>query len=644
MPRILVIDDDLSARESARLVLADQATVRTASFDDDVLTQIAREPADLLLVGLSTPLDRPLRVLREVLLADPNVRVMVLVERDLMAAAQRIFDYRVEAILPKPFDPHALRRRVGEVFSGHDRIPTLRESMEAAESEEHHTGPDLAVLLPAALRPFFARSAQSNGHVVIEGEPGTGKSALAHRLHLDSPWRNSPYARVDAWALTEARLDAVLTRLATNGTEREHVATLCIEELALLAPEMHPLLRDLAEGNYPPGTHAPVRRMTLRLLITTTESLADLAARGALPRELRDAIAVLVLRLPPLRSRKGELSDLCAVITDELARRYAREPVRLSQDALDKLHIYLWPGNLRELRTVLARAIALTDNTEVSGDAVHFIDEVLPFPAPPLEQAVEEGPPTASAQTEEPARNAPAVNHEPDSPTPETAPWGLPPPMELVAQLLAHEVKNPLVAIKTFTQLLRDKFDDAEFRDRFYEIVSGDVARIDSLVEAATAYSRLEAPSPEPVDIGVLFDDVLKEFERSFLGKRILVLREGLETRPRALADPAQLRYAIRCIIAKSVDLMPEGADLQIGFQTVAATAGTGSRLAATLRIGGAEGMMADMAPLGERKEGLPGNLEMALAREVLMRQDGALRIDMDDPRAAVVTIDLPAA
>jgi two-component system response regulator AtoC len=638
MPRILVVDDNHSIRQSARMILAASASVRTAALSDDVLALMAGEPADILILGLSTPLERPLHMLREVLIADPHVRVLLLADRTLLAAAQRIFNHRIEAILPKPFDVHILRSQIREILSGHDRLPTLLEEIERAETEAQAPKPELALLLPRALHPFFSRLGNITAHTVIEGERGTGKSRLAGRIQMESPGRAAPYLRLDARSLTEARLAAAIRELAGEDPFPEPRATLCIEEVGALTADLQTTLRDLAEGAFPPGTPPRARRMGLRLITTTSVPLSDLVAQGCFQEELREALSVLLLRLPPLRERGSELEELFREVADDWARRYARERVRFSQAALDLLSAYLWPGNLRELSSVIGRALALTDGDEVPAEAVIFGDPPALSPEgqvelPPADEGV-----AAATGAEAAGRRAPA---EPAAQQPST-PWTA---LEMVAHLLSHEVKNPLVAIKTFTQLLKDKFDDHEFRHRFYEIVSADVERIDSLVEAASAFSRLGPPSPTAVDLNAMIDHILKDFELTLLRKRVVVLRESGPALPFARADREQLVYALRCLIAKAVDLMPEGSDLRFSCGFAPARPGADQRIQATVRFANPEGIVLDLPTLaGEPGEegGPPGSLEIGLAKEIVERQGGSLQIDLPGERDTVLTIELP--
>ena len=122
MPQILVVDDSPSVRESVRMILAPTWGLDTASLADDVPAMLAQERADLLILGLSLPLDRPLGLLRDVLAADSDVRVLLLAEPVHLGAARRIFNYRIEGILPKPFDgqsvkdPQHAREYITELF------------------------------------------------------------------------------------------------------------------------------------------------------------------------------------------------------------------------------------------------------------------------------------------------------------------------------------------------------------------------------------------------------------------------------------------------------------------------------------------------------------------------------------------------
>ncbi len=217
--------------------------------------------------------------------------------------------------------------------------------------------------------------------------------------------------------------------------------------------------------------------------------------------------------------------------------------------------------------------------------------------------------------------------------------------LEFVAHLLSHEVKNPLVAIKTFTQLLEHRFDDAEFRADFYNIVSSDVERINSLVEAASGFCQLGRPNPTAVDVSAMLDHILKDFELMLLRKHIHVLRRSREPLPLAKADREQVVYALRCLISKAVDVMPEGDDLRVASLGITSPNGQIERLRTIVRFADPQGVMAEF-PTAEVDDttdrSLPGSLEIALAKAMVARQAGSLRIDTPGEGDTVLTIDLP--
>jgi signal transduction histidine kinase len=217
--------------------------------------------------------------------------------------------------------------------------------------------------------------------------------------------------------------------------------------------------------------------------------------------------------------------------------------------------------------------------------------------------------------------------------------------LELVAHLLSHEVKNPLVAIKTFTQLLKDRFDDPDFRSSFYEIVGANVERIDSLIEAASTFSRLGPPNLTAVDVNAMIEHILKDFELALLRKRILVLPECVESLPFARADREHLVYALRSLIARAVDLTREGTDLRLTSNLVTSSKGRRRWLETTIRFANQEaGMVMLPRVLAEGAEAFPqpGSLEVALAQDLVERQGGCLNIEVCGENDTLVTLDVP--
>ena len=220
-----------------------------------------------------------------------------------------------------------------------------------------------------ALVAEAARVARFDVPILIEGETGSGKELLARYLHRASPRRAGPLVAVNCGALPDSLLEAEFfghARGAFTGAdaarpgllEAADGGTLFLDEVGEFSPSGQSLLlRALQEREFRRVGETRLRRSDFRLVAATHRPLAGLAAAGGFRADLFYRLRVTSLRLPPLRERVPEIPELAVALLERLGRRYRVAPPRLSEGALAELARRPWPGNIRELESVLAGAL-----------------------------------------------------------------------------------------------------------------------------------------------------------------------------------------------------------------------------------------------------------------------------------------------
>ncbi|HEX4956020.1 MAG TPA: sigma 54-interacting transcriptional regulator [Thermoanaerobaculia bacterium] len=228
--------------------------------------------------------------------------------------------------------------------------------------------------LPPLLEPVevsrLARAAASPAPILVVGEPGTGRSTLAHWLHQASPRRGSPFVEVDPGALPADLFEAELFGWragAFTGAERStegrvdlaRGGTLVLDRVESLPLAVQPkLLRLLEEGRFAP-LGGREREADVRFVAIASEDLPLRVERGAFRADLFYRLEVLSFRLPPLRERPHRLPAVVEAVLADLATRLGRPAAALEPEARQWMQEHAWPGNLRQLRNLLERALIL---------------------------------------------------------------------------------------------------------------------------------------------------------------------------------------------------------------------------------------------------------------------------------------------
>jgi DNA-binding NtrC family response regulator len=215
----------------------------------------------------------------------------------------------------------------------------------------------------------LGRLAASDLPLLLEGETGTGKSFLAIRIHRRSRAKR-PLVVLDCGVLPEGLLPSELfghragaftdaTRSRVGWLERAADGTLVLDRIEALAPEAQvALLRVLEERRFSPVGAAAARSFRARVLALAGAGVGDLLARGVLRRDLYHRLAGFHAELPPLRRRPEDIAPFARAAVQRAARRLGR-PLELDAEADALLEVQAWPGNFRELATVLERACLL---------------------------------------------------------------------------------------------------------------------------------------------------------------------------------------------------------------------------------------------------------------------------------------------
>jgi psp operon transcriptional activator len=224
-----------------------------------------------------------------------------------------------------------------------------------------------------------SRAAMLNRPVLVIGERGTGKELVAERLHRLSPRWDGAFVAMNCAALTETLIEAELfgheagaftgaTRARIGRFEEAHGGTLFLDELGTLSSAAQErLLRAVEYGEITRiGANRPVQ-VDVRIVAATNENLPDMVDKGRFRADLLDRLSFEVVTLPPLRAREGDIAVLAAFFGRRMASEVGWESwPGFSEDAVAELEAYPWPGNIRELRNVVERAVYRWDDPSLA--------------------------------------------------------------------------------------------------------------------------------------------------------------------------------------------------------------------------------------------------------------------------------------
>jgi len=220
------------------------------------------------------------------------------------------------------------------------------------------------------------KAADSHSTILIEGESGTGKEYFSHAIHKGSYRRYGPFVQINCAAIPKDLIESELfgyeegafTGASKGGKmgkfELAQGGTLFLDEIGTLPLGMQAkLLRVLEEREFERIGGNRRIQLDIRIIAATNESLSEMVQKGRFREDLFYRLNVILLFIPPLRSRKEDIPLLAEHLLHLVCRQYQRPLARLTQGAMDKLKAYSWPGNVRELRNAVERAFAVSDGS-----------------------------------------------------------------------------------------------------------------------------------------------------------------------------------------------------------------------------------------------------------------------------------------
>lgn len=391
--RALIVDDEKNIRRTLLLALESMGHEAMAAASGPLaIEELKANNYEVVLLDLKLSEESGLDVLQEILRVSPRTAVVMVtayasVETAVEAMRRGAFDY-----LPKPCTPDQVRHVLDNV----ERTKKLERRVAELESRLVASGPeiDISTESPAmrkALDVAF-KAAQSEATVLLLGESGTGKSVLAREMHRRSRRPEGAFVTVSCPSLSRELLESELfghVKGAFTGAHHDTLGkvaaadggTLFLDEIGEMPLAIQAkLLRLLQEREYERVGENMPRHANVRVMSATNRDLSAAVAEGAFREDLFYRLNVISLRVPPLRERVSDIERLALLHLRFLAS-HAGKPVRaFSPAALEAMRSYTWPGNLRELRNVIERAVILSDHEQIElgdlSDTVHPASEI----------------------------------------------------------------------------------------------------------------------------------------------------------------------------------------------------------------------------------------------------------------------------
>ncbi len=370
--KIMVVDDDTLGREYLCETLTRNGyEVASASNGQQAIVKIDKEGYDLIFLDMKMPGMCGMEVLEKVKSISPETVVILMtaygtIETAVEAMRKGAYDYII-----KPFSPDQIEMLISRV-NERQKLITENKYWRANSSVDEK------------LSPVFSRSskmfqiyeqikkiAQSKASVLVQGESGTGKELVARAIHYYSPRAEKPFIRVNCAALAETLLESELfghERGAYTGAISKHTGrfelanegTLLLDEISEISPNVQAkLLRALEEEEFERVGGEKTIKIDVRIVATTNRNLINEIQKGMFREDLFYRLNVVPIQLPPLRERRDDIPLLVDYYLKKFSFENNAGVKSIENEALDYLCKYDWPGNIRELKNIIQRAVVV---------------------------------------------------------------------------------------------------------------------------------------------------------------------------------------------------------------------------------------------------------------------------------------------
>lgn len=378
MARILVVDDE----ERIGLLLSEALNDlgHQASYLTDgrrALERIKPDAYDLVITDLRMEPVSGMEIVRSVS-GIAGTDVAVLTAHGTTTAAVMAMKAGAVDFLTKPLDLDEMAQWV-EQWERNRRVSPIKEAPACAVPQTNGEDDLIGDSEPMRqLRTFISLVAPHDATVLILGESGTGKELVARAIHKASPRAKGPFVATNCAALSETLLESELfghEKGAFTGAFKQRIGrfeladggTLFLDEIGEISPGFQAkLLRALERREIVRVGAAAAIAVDVRVLVATNRALAKRVAEGHFREDLYFRLNVFPITVAPLRDRLGDLETLAA----HFLRQQGRTKSRLSSAVVGRLRSYHWPGNIRELKNVIARAVILANGAPIMPE--HF--------------------------------------------------------------------------------------------------------------------------------------------------------------------------------------------------------------------------------------------------------------------------------
>jgi two-component system response regulator AtoC len=384
--RILVVDDEASLRDALGKILAAEGyEVRHAANGRDALEALASDRFDFILCDLRMPVMGGLEMLREVTARGIPGTV-------IMMSAFGTVENAVEAMKLGAYD------YVSKPFMSDEILLTLRKAAERerlrAENDylrgevEKASRPEDLIYSSKAMEDVIrlvAKVRDYDATVLVTGERGTGKELVARLLHYGGKRKEKPFIAVNCGAIPETLLESELfghrkgafseAKADRAGLiEEAEGGTLFLDEIGELPlPLQTKLLRFLQEGEVRRLGANETKKVHVRVVAATARALEAESRAGRFREDLLDRINVIRVHIPPLRERREDIPILSRELFSRSCRKYGKEEISISAEALETLSSHDWRGNVRELKNMMERCAMLSSGKELSREELLII-------------------------------------------------------------------------------------------------------------------------------------------------------------------------------------------------------------------------------------------------------------------------------